>query len=132
MVLSQLEQQEFDVVRSISPTLFQGIPVIDLSNPDSKSCLVKACEDFGFFKVINHSIPTHLISNLELQAIKFFSLPLTEKEKSGPPNPFGYGNKSVGRNGDISWLEYLLLTTGPEFDYEKLASVSAQTPENFR
>lgn len=129
MVLSQLEQEEFDVVRS---TMFQGIPVIDLSNLDSKSCLVKACEDFGFFKVINHGIPTQLISNLESQAIQFFSLPLCEKEKSGPPNPFGYGNKSVGRNGDISWLEYLLLTTGPEFDYQKLASVSAQTPEKFR
>ncbi|KAK1362390.1 Gibberellin 2-beta-dioxygenase 1 [Heracleum sosnowskyi] len=128
-----LSQEEFDVVRSITPTLlFHGIPVIDISNPDSKSCLVKACEDFGFFKVINHGIPTQLISNLESQAIKFFSLPLCEKEKSGPPNPFGYGNKSIGRNGDISWLEYLLLTTGPEFDYEKLASVSAPTPENFR
>ncbi|KAL1820840.1 hypothetical protein ACET3Z_015709 [Daucus carota] len=133
MVLSQLQQQDFDVVQSsITPTVFQGIPVIDLSNPDSKSCLVKACEDFGFFKVVNHGIPTQLISNLESQAIQFFSLPLCEKEKSGPPNPFGYGNKSIGRNGDISWLEYLLLTTGPEFDYHTLSSVSAQTPQTFR
>ncbi|KAL8148709.1 hypothetical protein AgCh_005898 [Apium graveolens] len=133
MVLSPLEQQHFSVDRpSITPTLFHGIPVIDLSNPDSTSCLVEACEDYGFFKVINHGIPTHFISNLETQAIDFFSLPLHEKEKAGPPNPFGYGNKSIGRHGDIGWLEYLLLTTDHDFDYQKLASVSAQTPENFR
>ena len=115
-----------------TPTLLHGVPVIDLSNPDSIPCLVKACEDYGFFKVVNHGIPAHFISTLESQAIDFFSLPLHEKEKAGPPHPFGYGNKTIGRNGDFGWLEYLLLTTDHAFDYHNLASVSAQTPETFR
>lgn len=118
---------------SKTPTiLFPYIPLIDLSNPDSKSCLVKACEEFGFFKIINHGIPTHFITKLESEAIKFFNSPISEKEKAGPADPFGYGNKSIGPNGDIGWVEYLLLTTNQHFDYQRISAVFGETPENFR
>lgn len=52
-----------------------GIPVIDLLNPNVKTLIVKACEEYGFFKVINHGIPMELMSTLESEAVKFFSLP---------------------------------------------------------
>ncbi|KAL3821325.1 hypothetical protein ACJIZ3_007230 [Penstemon smallii] len=113
-------------------TFFPGVPLIDLSNPDSKTQLVKACEDFGFFKVINHVIPTELISELESEAEKFFSLPISDKEKAGPPDPFGYGSKNIGRNGDVGWVEYLLLTTNSESNYQKFASLFGEAAENFR
>lgn len=127
VVLPKPTIDQFTVEKS---TLFPGIPLIDLSKPDSKSCLVKACEEFGFFKIINHGIPTEFINKLESEAIKFFSSPMSEKEKAGPPDPFGYGNKSIGRNGDIGWVEYLLLTTNPEFNYHKVASAFGENPEN--
>ncbi|CAL9132529.1 unnamed protein product [Musa textilis] len=48
------------------------------------------------------------MQRLEAEAVKFFSLPQVEKDKSGPANPFGYGDKRIGVNGDVGWLEYLL------------------------
>ncbi|XP_072957466.1 gibberellin 2-beta-dioxygenase 3-like [Typha angustifolia] len=84
------------------------IPVINLSDSGAAEAIVKACEELGFFKVTNHGIPMELMGRLEEEAGRFFSLPQAEKERSGPPNPFGYGNKRIGPNGDIGWLEYLL------------------------
>uniref|UniRef100_M1CN65 gibberellin 2beta-dioxygenase n=2 Tax=Solanum tuberosum TaxID=4113 RepID=M1CN65_SOLTU len=83
-----------------SPSFFNDIPVIDLSKPDSKNLIVKACEEFGFFKVVNHDVPMDFISKLESEAINFFSSPLSEKLKAGPADPFGYGNKQIGQSGD--------------------------------
>ncbi|KAM0040154.1 putative gibberellin 2-beta-dioxygenase [Helianthus debilis subsp. tardiflorus] len=105
-----------------TPLIIPDIPLIDLSKPESKHSLVKACQDFGFFKVVNHGVPAKYITKLESEAVKFFDSPLSVKQKSGPPNPFGYGNKSIGRNGDVGWVEYLLLNTKAESVY----------PDNFR
>lgn len=114
----------------IKPATFSsGIPLIDLSKPDSKNHLVKACEEFGFCKVINHGVPTEFISSLESEAVKFFSMPLSEKEKAGPPEPFGYGNKCIGPNGDVGWVEYLLLRANPGFDEQRLASIFGRNTE---
>ncbi|XP_076958579.1 gibberellin 2-beta-dioxygenase 1-like [Bidens hawaiensis] len=105
-----------------NPLIIPDIPLIDLSKPESKQHLVKACQDFGFFKVVNHGVPTNFINKLETEAVKFFGSSLAKKEKFGSPHPFGYGNKSIGRNGDVGWVEYLLLNAKPESDY----------PENFQ
>ncbi|OIT37545.1 PREDICTED: gibberellin 2-beta-dioxygenase 1-like [Nicotiana attenuata] len=113
-------------------SFFNGVPLIDLSKPDSKNLIVKACEEFGFFKVINHSVPTEFITKLESEAIKFFSSPLSEKQKAGPPDPFGYGNKQIGRNGDFGWVEHILVSTNSEFNYQKFASILGVNPENIR
>lgn len=97
---------------------YEGIPVIDLSKPDAPTEIVKACEEFGFFKVINHGVPLEFITKLEREAIKFFDLPQPVKDRVSPPNPFGYGNKRIGLNGDMGWIEYLLLNTNPQQVHE--------------
>ncbi|KAG6395819.1 hypothetical protein SASPL_141948 [Salvia splendens] len=112
--------------------LLGGIPLIDLSKPDPKSQLVRACEDFGFFKVINHGVPAHLIRALESEAVRFFSLPPSVKAQAGPPDPFGYGDKKIGPNGDVGWLEYLLLTTNSHSDYHKFSSIFGHAADKFR
>ncbi|CAN6938890.1 unnamed protein product [Brassica oleracea] len=89
-------------------SVFSPIPVIDISDPESKHALVKACEDFGFFKVINHGVPSELVSVLEHEAVEFFSLPTSDKNQVAG-YPFGYGNGKIGRNGDVGWVEYLLM-----------------------
>uniref|UniRef100_M1CN44 gibberellin 2beta-dioxygenase n=1 Tax=Solanum tuberosum TaxID=4113 RepID=M1CN44_SOLTU len=134
VVLTKPAIDHFPIVKNSfkSPSFFNDIPVIDLSKPDSKNLIVNACEEFGFFKVINHDVPMEFISKLESEAIKFFSSPLPEKLKAGPADPFGYGNKKIGQNGDIGWVEYILLSTNSEFNYQKFASVLGVNPENIR
>ncbi|KAK4342168.1 hypothetical protein RND71_037984 [Anisodus tanguticus] len=120
------------VILSKPSSFFNGVPLIDLSKHDSKNLIVKACEEFGFFKVINHNVPMEFISKLESEAIKFFSSSLSEKLKTGPADPFGYGNKQIGPNGDIGWVEYILLSTNTEFNYHKFASILGVNPETIR
>lgn len=87
---------------------FSAIPVVDLSRPFSAEALVKACEDVGFVKVINHNVPMDVVQRLEAETVKFFEMPQVFKETSGPADPFGYGNKRIGPNGDVGLVEYLL------------------------
>ncbi|XP_054816199.1 gibberellin 2-beta-dioxygenase 1 [Prosopis cineraria] len=134
VVLSKANSEKYSYLRNSkpAPTFLSTIPLVDLSKPDAKSLIVKACEDFGFFKVVNHGVPVDAISKLESEAANFFSLPLHEKQKAGPANPFGYGNKHIGRNGDIGWVEYLLLTINQDYNSLKLSSLSGKDPEVFR
>ncbi|XP_042410423.1 gibberellin 2-beta-dioxygenase 1-like [Zingiber officinale] len=90
-------------------SFFPGVPVITLSDPDAETLLVRACEDLGFFRVTNHGIPMELIARLEEEIMQFFARPAAEKELAGKANPFGYGSKSIGNNGDVGWVEYLLI-----------------------
>ncbi|PKA47206.1 Gibberellin 2-beta-dioxygenase [Apostasia shenzhenica] len=105
-------------------TQFADVPAIDLSSPGSAGGVVAACTEFGFFKVINHGVSKGLMAALETEAMEFFALPETEKEKkAGAASPFGYGNKIIGRNGDVGWLEYLLMdasTASPSFCFSAL------------
>ncbi|KAI3456008.1 hypothetical protein Pfo_012671 [Paulownia fortunei] len=116
VVLSQPILDSLPHIKTCKPTsyIFTGIPVVDLSDTNAKNHIVEACKEFGFFKVINHGVSMEFLSKLEAEAVKFFKLPQQEKEKSGPPNPFGYGNKNIGPNGDVGWVEYLLFCTNPE------------------
>ncbi|KAJ8532274.1 hypothetical protein K7X08_012197 [Anisodus acutangulus] len=120
------------VILSKPSSFFNGVPLIDLSKHDSKNLIVKACEEFGFFKVINQKVPMEFISKLESEAIKFFSSSLSEKLKAGPADPFVYGNKQIGPNGDIGWVEYILLSTNTEFNYHKFASILGVNLETIR
>ncbi|KAH6756812.1 gibberellin 2-beta-dioxygenase [Perilla frutescens var. hirtella] len=105
VVLSKPAIEQFPKTKNCA-TLLGGIPLIDLSKSDTKTQLVRACEDFGFFKVINHGVPVELIRELESEAI--------------------------GPNGDVGWLEYLLLTTNTHSDYRNFASIFGEAAENFR
>lgn len=135
MVVLSKPSEQYSMTKAHNPASSSniGIPLIDLSNPtDSKHCLVKACEEYGFFKVTNHGVPMEIISKLEAEAVKFFSLPISEKHKTESPAPFGYGNKLIGSNGDMGWVEYLLLTTNPEFNSQISFPTSGGNPDSLR
>ncbi|GLT59203.1 hypothetical protein SLA2020_320370 [Shorea laevis] len=134
VVLSPPALDHCSLIKTCKPTtsVFTGTPVVDMSDPEAKTLIVKACEEFGFFKLINHGVPMELAALLESEALRFFNLPQSEKDRAGPPDPFGYGNKRIGPNGDVGWVEYLLLNTNPEVTSQKTLSVLQENPEIFR
>ncbi|KAM7271388.1 hypothetical protein ACFE04_030602 [Oxalis oulophora] len=135
VVLSQPALDQFSLIKTCKPTttlVTLDIPTIDLSDPNAKHQIVKACEELGFFKLKNHGIPMELMTRLETVAMKFFNLPQSEKDKAGPLDPFGYGCKSIGPNGDVGWVEYLFLNSNPEVPSPKTRAVFQENPENFR
>ena len=135
VVLSQPALRDhFSLIKACKPTssFFSGIPVVDLSDPGASTFIVRACEEFGFFKVVNHGVPMEFMTRLESEALRFFSLPQSDKDKAGPPDPFGYGSKRIGPNGDVGWIEYLLLNSNPDVVSEKSLLIFRQNQEIFR
>ncbi|KAF7837680.1 gibberellin 2-beta-dioxygenase 2 [Senna tora] len=66
--------------------------------------IVRASEEYGFFKVVNHGVSPHIISNMEEAAFSFFSQPFPSK--TAFPT---YGSNNIGFSGDLGHLEYLIL-----------------------
>ena len=62
----------------------ERIPVLDLkalNNPDQIEALGRACADPGFFHVINHGVPRHVIDAFEAATRAFFALPTEVKRR---------------------------------------------------
>ncbi|PON86470.1 Oxoglutarate/iron-dependent dioxygenase [Trema orientale] len=97
-------------------TTFDGpvpeIPTVDLSDPDKENrtrSIVRAAKEWGFFQVVNHGIPGHVITKLQEAGTEFFGLPREEKEVyAKPPDAKsieGYGTKLS--KGTQSWADHL-------------------------
>uniref|UniRef100_A0A5B6YUM0 Putative Gibberellin 2-oxidase n=1 Tax=Davidia involucrata TaxID=16924 RepID=A0A5B6YUM0_DAVIN len=109
------------------------LPMIDLSGERSEvsKLIVKACEEYGFFKVVNHGVSEEVIEKMEEESFDFFAKPASEKQQAGPANPCGYGSKNIGFNGDIGEFEYLLLNTNPLSISHRSKTIS-NDPTKFR
>jgi gibberellin 2beta-dioxygenase len=106
----ELEQIALPAVQRASPPPPAAVPEVDLAAGDAAAAraVARACEDHGFFKVTGHGVPPHLLARLEAAAAAFFALPQREKDRAAGC-PFGYASKRIGANGDLGWVEYLLL-----------------------
>ncbi|KAG7022434.1 Protein DMR6-LIKE OXYGENASE 1 [Cucurbita argyrosperma subsp. argyrosperma] len=82
------------------------VPTIDLSISDSRSVeqlvsdIASACENWGFFQVINHGVPMELVARMEEVTKLFFDQGVDEKRKvkRDAANAMGYHDGENTKN----------------------------------
>ncbi|XP_021907056.1 gibberellin 2-beta-dioxygenase 2-like [Carica papaya] len=118
-------------IRSSEKTQALELPMVDLSldRAESSKLIVKASQEYGFFKVINHGVAEDIVKKMEEESVNFFAKPLAEKQGGGPANPFGYGFKNIGFNGDMGEVEYLLLPANPLAIAQRSRTLSNDPPK---
>ncbi|KAJ0989978.1 hypothetical protein J5N97_008334 [Dioscorea zingiberensis] len=99
------------------------IPIIDLSrlhhpqhSEDEMLKLSLACEDWGFFQIINHGVPDEVIEKMKVVVGEFFRLPLEEKKiyEQPPGSVEGYGQAFVvSEDQKLDWGDMYFLSTNP-------------------
>ncbi|KAL3628421.1 hypothetical protein CASFOL_027467 [Castilleja foliolosa] len=105
------------------PDLDLELPVIDfaeLQGPNRAKVLKSlayACENYGFFQLVNHGIPEEIVSNMVNVSKRFFEMPLSEREKymsADMSSPVRYGTSFNQTNdGVFSWRDFLKLVCHP-------------------
>ncbi|KAK4477062.1 hypothetical protein RD792_016267 [Penstemon davidsonii] len=91
----------------------EDIPLLDLSplnspQPETQTLALarlvadigNACENWGFFQVINHGVPSKIRDKIELASRKFFAMSKEEKMKLNrdEKNIFGYSDMEITKN----------------------------------
>ncbi|KAG8054040.1 hypothetical protein GUJ93_ZPchr0001g31674 [Zizania palustris] len=115
----------------------QRIPVIDLGEllrggEEELDKLRLACEEWGFFQVVNHGVEEEVMYEMEKLAREFFMLPLEEKEKypMAPGGIQGYGHAFVfSEDQKLDWCNMLALGVEPAFIRQP--KLWPTTPTNF-
>ncbi|KAJ3704535.1 hypothetical protein LUZ61_008240 [Rhynchospora tenuis] len=114
------------------------VPVINMQNLEGDcgyqelARLTAACQDWGFFQVMNHGIEEGLLDAMEAVAREFFMLPLEEKEKYplAPGTIQGYGHAFVfSEEQKLDWCNMLALGVEPAFI--RNPKLWPTKPENF-
>ncbi|KAJ8770650.1 hypothetical protein K2173_021297 [Erythroxylum novogranatense] len=108
-------------------SLVSSIPIIDFSRlvgsskaacQNEISQLAKACEEWGFFQVINHGIDLKVLESIEKVAKEFFMLPLEEKQRYPmvPGTVQGYGQAFVfSEDQKLDWCNMFALGIAPHY-----------------
>eukprot|EP00250_Pteridium_aquilinum_P005379 c15483_g1_i1 orf=84-1124(+) len=105
------------------------VPVIDLHpllQQDSHAAganttaqaITQACEEWGFFQVVNHGIPTSLLEKVKSVVKGFLDLPMEEKLKRPmkfePYHPTGYGRIfDFSEETILDWVDALIHYLSP-------------------
>ena len=85
---------------------------------------IRSCDEFGFFKVINHGISNEIIEKVKEEGFNFFGKPIFTKQQAGLGNPLGYRHVNIGSHEDMGEFEYLLLNAHPYYNAEKSITIS--------
>lgn len=115
-----------------------GIPVIDmamlsggLQKEEEMAKIDKACEEWGFFQVVNHGVPHSLMDDITRIGKEFFQLPAEEKEKYAIRDFQGYGQIFVvSEEQKRDWGDLLGLIISPL--QSRNLSVWPSVPSDFR
>ncbi|XVF55586.1 hypothetical protein PTKIN_Ptkin06aG0047800 [Pterospermum kingtungense] len=102
------------------------LPIIDfaeLQGPNRSqilNSLSSACEEYGFFQVVNHGIPIEVIRGMIDVSTRFFGLPYEERAKymsSDMASPVRYGTSlNQIKDSVFCWRDFLKLVCHPLSD----------------
>ncbi|XP_059313786.1 2-oxoglutarate-dependent dioxygenase 19-like isoform X2 [Lycium ferocissimum] len=105
-----------------------SIPIVDFSlltshDPHQRSTAIhqlgKACQDWGFFMVVNHGIPEKLMKAVIDCTHEFFNLPEEEKQEFAGKHvldPIRYGTSfNASKEIVFFWRDYLKVFVHPHF-----------------
>lgn len=76
-----------------------------------------ACQDWGFFQIMNHGIDMSLVEKVQLETQEFFNLPLSEKKRyaQSPTEVEGYGQAFImSEEQKRDWADVFVFTTLPK------------------
>ncbi|KAL7103882.1 hypothetical protein ACP275_08G208100 [Erythranthe tilingii] len=66
----------------------KSIPIIDMQDFSSVAeKMVKACEEWGCFRLVNHGVPIELMSEMKTVTRSLMDLPMEIKERNSHPEP---------------------------------------------
>ncbi|XP_057829622.2 protein SRG1-like [Cryptomeria japonica] len=101
----------------------QNVPIIDMGKiaqahhrEEEIKKIAQACDEWGFFQVVNHGIPHSLIDRVKRIGKEFFQLPLEKKQRYSvrPGNLQGYGQTFVvSESQKLDWGNLLGLIMSP-------------------
>ncbi|KAK7349367.1 hypothetical protein VNO77_06682 [Canavalia gladiata] len=104
-----------------------SIPIIDLQGLDASNRseviqnIAHACQNYGFFQIVNHRVPEEVISKMVNVSKEFFRLPESERLKSYSDDPSKTTRLSTSFNvkteKHANWRDFLRLHCHPLQDY---------------
>ncbi|XP_058077926.1 protein DMR6-LIKE OXYGENASE 2-like [Magnolia sinica] len=113
-----------------------SIPVIDLGGSDQAEVIeqiLRACEEYGFFQLVNHGVPEKSINDMMGVAMEFFEMPVEERAKlySEDPSQVVRVKASIRYdNEDVHyWRENL---RHPSHPVEKFINLWPEKPSRYR
>lgn len=122
-ILERYIRPEMDDDVMFSGDITEEIPVIDMSKllaemsrEEEASKLKHACEDWGFFQLVNHGVPEKVIEDMKDNIKGFFDLPLEKREEVAqqPGDLEGYGKAFIfSEEQKLDWADLLYLYTQP-------------------
>ncbi|MQL74218.1 hypothetical protein Taro_006568 [Colocasia esculenta] len=114
---------ELDAAADVSdqlPVIDMGVLLGDQDTPsarDEAAKLRSACEEWGFFHLVNHGVPEEVIEQMKAAMEGFFSQSLEDKLASSaqaPDSLEGYGQAFVvSEEQKLDWGDMLFLFTQP-------------------
>ncbi|XP_075497696.1 oxoglutarate-dependent flavonoid 7-O-demethylase 1-like [Primulina tabacum] len=124
------------ILSKVSPS--SEVPVIDMHQLDGDSMvelgkLHDACQEWGFFQLINHGVSSGVVENMKLEVQKFFSLPIEEKKRfyQEEGDVEGYGQAFVvSEDQKLDWADMFSIVTLPT--YLRKNHLIPKLPHTFR
>ncbi|XP_010517112.1 PREDICTED: protein SRG1-like [Camelina sativa] len=108
------------VLNSAQSDAEMEIPVLDMGDvwgkPEGLMLVRKACEEWGFFQMVNHGVNHALMEKVRGAWREFFELPIDEKRKfaNSPDTYEGYGSRlGVVKDAKLDWSDYFYLNYLP-------------------